>query len=72
MPSDKTKYPNDWVAIAKVIKDQADWKCEKCRIQCRLPGEQFDTHKRTLTVQRAAIADKRRLIGLPAPEVIDV
>ena len=29
--------------------------------------------KRTaLSVQRAAIADKRRLIGLPAPKVIDV
>ena len=50
MPMDKTKYPSDWVQIAQVVKNQASWKCEQCGLQCRLPGEQFDTHRRTLTV----------------------
>lgn len=50
MPMDRTKYPNNWDEIANTVKDQAGWKCEQCGLQCRFPGEQFDTHKRTLTV----------------------
>jgi 5-methylcytosine-specific restriction endonuclease McrA len=50
MPMDRSKYPANWVEIAETIKDQAGWKCEKCGLQCRFPNEQFDTHKRTLTV----------------------
>ena len=50
MPMDRTKYPANWNEIAQEIKDQAGWKCEKCSRQCRFPGEQFDTHRRTLTV----------------------
>lgn len=50
MPMDKTKYPDDWDAIAARIKDEAGWRCEKCGRQCRFPGEAFDTHRRTLTV----------------------
>jgi 5-methylcytosine-specific restriction endonuclease McrA len=50
MPVDKAKYPSDWKEIAAMVKSQASWCCEKCRLQCRLPGEKFDTHKRTLTV----------------------
>jgi len=47
---DKAKYPPNWNAIAAEIKNQAGWKCEQCGLQCRLPSERFDTHKRTLTV----------------------
>lgn len=43
-------YPPDWIAIANCIKEAAGWKCELCGRQCRFPEEQFDTHKRTLTV----------------------
>ncbi len=50
MPMDRTKYPANWDQIATEIKNQAGWKCEQCRLQCRFPGEKFDTHKRTLTV----------------------
>jgi hypothetical protein len=47
---DRSKYPDDWDAVARRIKDAAGWKCEKCGQQCRFPGDGFDTHKRTLTV----------------------
>ena len=50
MPMDKSKYPSDWNTIAEAIKDAADWQCEQCGMQCRRRGEEFDTHKRTLTV----------------------
>lgn len=50
MPMDRTKYPADWDAIANEIKEQAGWRCEQCRLQCRFPDEPFDTHRRTLTV----------------------
>ncbi len=50
MPMDRTKYPDNWDEIAATIKDQAGWKCEQCGLQCRFPGDEFDTHKRTLTV----------------------
>lgn len=36
--------------IALAIKNAAEWKCEQCGLQCRFPGEAFDTHRRTLTV----------------------
>lgn len=39
-----------WDAIARDIKERADWRCQVCGKQCRRPGEPFDTSKRTLTV----------------------
>lgn len=50
MPYDKSKYPPDWDCIAFRVKEAADWKCQICGKQCRRPEEQFDTHRRTLTV----------------------
>lgn len=50
MPMEKHRYPPNWKKIALDIKNNADWKCENCGLQCRRPGEPFDTHKRTLTV----------------------
>jgi len=50
MPMDRAKYPDDWNEIETRIKEQAGWRCEQCCLQCRRPGEPFDTHKRTLTV----------------------
>lgn len=50
MPMKRELYPANWDDIARRIKEQAGWKCEQCRLQCRLPGEKFDTHRRTLTV----------------------
>lgn len=50
MPVDWTRYPDNWNEIARACKDAADWKCQDCGMQCRRPGETFDTHKRTMSV----------------------
>lgn len=52
MPMERHRYPSDWKKIAFGVKEKAGWKCQnpKCGLQCRKPGEKFDTHKRTLTV----------------------
>ncbi|MBQ9000527.1 MAG: hypothetical protein IJ087_01585 [Eggerthellaceae bacterium] len=47
---DWKKNPANWEKLAKVVKGEAGWKCEECGMQCRRPGEPFDTHKRTLIV----------------------
>jgi len=43
-------YPDDWEVVAAAIKEAAGWRCQRCGRQCRVPGERFDTHRRTLTV----------------------
>lgn len=50
MPVDWKKYPTNWKQIATAVKEAADWQCQQCGKQCRRPGEQFDTHRNTLTV----------------------
>jgi len=50
MPVDWSDYADDWKEIALAVKESAGWRCEECGAQCRRPGEEFDTHKRTLTV----------------------
>lgn len=50
MPMERERYPDNWDEIALAKKNSTDWKCEVCGMQCRRPGEKFDTHKRTLTV----------------------
>ena len=50
MPMDRARYPANWNKIAEEKKKAVGWKCEVCGKQCRKPGEEFDTHKRTLTV----------------------
>ena len=50
MPVDWTRYPSNWDEIARACKDAAGWKCQDCGMQCRRPGEPFDTHKRTMSV----------------------
>ena len=49
MPIDRKKYPDNWDEIAFFVKSRARWICQHCGKQCRKPGEQFDTHKRTAT-----------------------
>ena len=49
-PMKRELYPENWEALATVVKEAADWKCLQCGKQCRRPGEPFDTHKNTLTV----------------------
>ena len=43
-------YPDNWEEIAFQVKELTGWRCEFCGLQCRKPGETFDTHRRTLTV----------------------
>lgn len=50
MPMRKGAYPADWDAIALAVKEAADWYCQDCGMQCRRPGEPFDTHRRTMSV----------------------
>ena len=33
---DRSKYPADWEEIARKVKDEAGWKCERC-------GQKHDT-----------------------------
>lgn len=50
MPMQRDRYPDDWDAIALAIKEACDWRCQDCGMQCRRPGEAFDTHRRTMSV----------------------
>ena len=50
MPMRREAYPADWREIALAIKVAADWICQDCGMQCRRPGEPFDTHRRTMSV----------------------
>lgn len=50
MPVDYSRYPADWKAIALAVKEATDWICQDCGMQCRRPGEAFDTHRRTMSV----------------------
>lgn len=50
MPMRTEAYPANWNDIALAVKVAADWRCQDCGMQCRRPGEKFDTHKRTMSV----------------------
>lgn len=56
MPMRYDAYPADWKAIALAIKEAADWICQDCGMQCRRPGEAFDTHRRTMSVHHVGVA----------------
>ena len=47
---DRKKYPADWEKIARIVKDEADWKCEECGRQCYRPGEKCPDARNILTV----------------------
>lgn len=55
MPMRKGAYPADWPAIALSIKEAAGWRCQDCGMQCRRPGERFDTHRRTMSVHHLGV-----------------
>lgn len=71
MPMRRELYPNNWDAIARMVKDAADWRCLDCGKPCRRPGEVFDTHRRTLTVahlnHKPGDVRRRNLRALCAP-----
>lgn len=43
-------YPENWLAIARKIKEACDWRCSECGTQCRRPGEFNLGWQYTLTV----------------------
>ncbi len=51
-----SRYPDNWKAIALLIKEKANWKCEKCGLQCLKPNDnskgltKSERSKLTLTV----------------------
>lgn len=43
MPMNRKLYPENWDAIAREVKDRADWKCQECDRPCRRPGENWES-----------------------------
>jgi hypothetical protein len=39
MPMQRHLYPKNWEAIAREIKESANWTCQDCGRPCRRPGE---------------------------------
>lgn len=39
MPINRKLYPKNWEAIAREIKEAANWTCQQCGRPCRRPGE---------------------------------
>ncbi len=50
MPADRSLYPADWDAIARRVKETADWRCQACGRQCYRPGEPCIDRRQVLTV----------------------
>lgn len=71
MPKPK-RYPDNWSEIALSIKENAGWRCAKCRQQCLRPGKpsgltKSERLKVTLTVHhRNRIPEDNRLENLVA------
>ncbi len=59
MPSRHNRYPPDWKEIATAIKNNANWRCRKCGMQCIKPGDDTlhltpsERMARTLTVHHS-------------------
>ncbi len=41
MPMDRSRYPENWEAIALTCKSATDWQCQGCGKPCRRPGEDW-------------------------------
>jgi hypothetical protein len=41
MPWDRSLYPKNWEELATDIKQRANWTCQKCKKECRRPGEKL-------------------------------
>lgn len=46
----RDRYAENWSELTAEIKAANGHCCQCCQMQCRKPGEPFDTHKRTLTI----------------------
>ncbi|MGG6295247.1 HNH endonuclease [Leptolyngbya sp. AN02str] len=41
MPMDRSRYPDNWEAIALQVKESASWACQQCGQQCLQSGEEW-------------------------------
>lgn len=41
MPMNRAYYPKNWEEIARKVKEEAQWKCEECGRQCKIPEESW-------------------------------
>lgn len=73
MPANPSLYPPSWPAIARLVKEAADWRCQgqDCGVQCYRPGEPAVDHRLVLTVHHIDHdpnnCDDDNLIALCAP-----
>ena len=42
MPMNRALYPKNWNAIARSIKEAANWTCQGCDRPCKKPSEPWD------------------------------
>lgn len=56
MPWDRSRYPDDWDALANQIKTDAKWRCQQCDRPCRMPGESLHDFA-------------QRIEGIPGPDL---
>ncbi|MBD2580133.1 HNH endonuclease [Oscillatoria sp. FACHB-1406] len=47
-----SRYTDDWEEIALSLKHLANWKCQKCGMQCLRPGEDTSTLSKSERFQR--------------------
>jgi hypothetical protein len=38
----QNSYPENWKELTAQLKEQNNWKCSKCGLQCIKPGENLD------------------------------
>lgn len=64
---DRSLYPDDWEAIAHMVKEESRWCCEDCGKLCLRPGEDlvdFCTRLRNLPLRIVQEHPKRWELGV--------
>lgn len=46
MPIQVHRYPVNWPAVARAIKEIVGWECQECGRECRRPGDEYDATDR--------------------------
>lgn len=46
MPMNRKLYTPDWDAIARKVKEQANWTCQHCDKKCLEPHQVAEAHKK--------------------------
>ncbi|MEG4443436.1 HNH endonuclease [Microcoleus sp. AT9_B5] len=67
MPKPK-RYPDNWSEIALSVKENAGWRCAKCRQQCLRPGKQSGLTKSERCALTLAVHHRNRIPEDNRPE----